>query len=896
MTRRPSNSVPNGRLGFPCRGFVFQNSCPTTEGERLGFLKDFVGNKENLNLMKVKKTTIEGLGDKRTNKRFFHVWVLYITLLYPGEAAAATITDLQEVKALKAIREKMRNGKWDFSEDPCSGKGSWNVSQDLETQNKLVCEMHRTEGRSFFHVTRMYLKSQNLTGVVPAELANLTYLEEMCATNILCNFLGFTKHPLQVPDFFKTLEVTWHESSGYIPKELGNLTNLKKMDLFSNELYGLLPQSFVNLTQLKMLYIESNQLRGEIPQIYGHFQGLEHFVASSNSFSDGSNLSFMQNLTKLRTIVLRNASINGEIPKYLGDSIKPKILDLSYNYFSGELNSSWITNKEQINLIENSFNNNLSNGRDQAYLQRGFTCRAPQYTSLAINCGGNPWRTYKGDTNPLGPSSFLSSNGKWVVSNTGHFMDAEDNKWIVTGNISEFAKGINTDVYGIARCASTSLRYYALCVQNGEYNVQLHFAEIVISNGTTFASLGRRVFDVYIQGSRRLKDFNIKDGTYDIPVKGTYGPLVSAIKISPNFEMNSTRNSRDKSNKIMIICIVSGAVTSLGVVVCLSFIFIRKRKRTRRRSLAANDDTGIENSVTHYPLVPHFILQYNIVKLSTTALTQVCLNAVYRIDKYGHNFKSFSLEGILPDGKMVAVKQMFPKARQGIRDFLNQVGTISAVQHPNLVEFYGFCVEGKQLLLVYEYMENNSLARCLYGPQECRLNLDWPRRYNICLGVAHGLAYLHEGSRLRIIHRDIKTMNILLDQHLNPKISDFGLAKGYMAPEYALKGRLTEKADVYNFGVVVLEVVSGRSRIDKKLREEMVYLLEWTWHLYEKKILLDLLDVNVKNSGYSKEGVLRVINVGLLCTYESPSQRPSMSTVIGILEGKIEAPVSHSRP
>ncbi|XP_057856581.1 probable LRR receptor-like serine/threonine-protein kinase At1g07650 isoform X3 [Cryptomeria japonica] len=905
------------------------------------------------------------------------VWILYVTLLYHGEAAAATITDPQEVKALKAIREKMRNRKWDFSEDPCSGKGSWNVSQDFGTQNKVVCEMHTTEGRSFFHVTRIYLKSQNLTGVVPPELANLTYLEDIDFSNNHLN--GQIPLELGSLTYLKNLSLGMNHLAGYIPKELGNLTNLKKMDLFSNELYGRLPQSLVNLTQLKMLHIESNQLHGEIPQIYGHFHGLEHFVASSNGFSgkipnfignwrnltilrleatslegpipstfsnliqlkdlrisyligDGSNLSFMQNLTKLKTIVLRNASIYGEIPNYLGDSIKPKTLDLSYNYFSGELNTSWITNKEQINLIENSFDSNVFNGRDQTYLQRGFTCKASQYTSLAINCGGNPWRTYEGDTNPLGPSSyFLSSNGKWAVSNTGHFMDAEKHQWIVTGNSSEFAKGINSDVYGTARCASSSLRYYALCLQNGEYNVQLHFAEIVISNGTTFASLGRRVFDVYIQGSRRLKDFNIKDaaggsykvvirnfivnvtenyleihffwagkGTYDIPVKGTYGPLVSAIKISPNFEMNSTRNSREKSNKIMIICIVSGAVTCLGFAVCLSFIFIRKRKRMKSRSLAANDDTELTNMDT----------------ISNTFSLEVIKNATNDFNpenKIGEGGFGAVFKGILPDGKMVAVKQMFPKARRGIRDFLNEVGTISAMQHPNLVELYGFCVEGKQLLLVYEYMENNSLARCLYGPKEYRLNLDWPRRYNISLGIAHGLAYLHEGSRLRIIHRDIKTMNILLDQHLNPKISDFGLAKlfdqdkthvttrlagtmGYMAPEYALKGRLTEKADVYSFGVVVLEVVSGRSRIDKKLREEMVYLLEWTWHLYEKKMLLDLLDVNLKNSGYSKEEVLRVINVGLLCTHESPSQRPSMSTVVGMLEGKIEALVSHSRP
>ncbi|XP_057856598.2 probable leucine-rich repeat receptor-like serine/threonine-protein kinase At3g14840 isoform X6 [Cryptomeria japonica] len=791
----------------------------------------------------------------------FLVWVLHISLLHcyyrghPGEAAAATVTDPQEVKALKTIRDKMRNRKWDFSEDPCSGKGSWNVSQEYETQNNLFCEMHTTEGRTFFHVTRIYLKSQNLTGVVPAELANLTYLEEI---DFSCNHLNGPIPPeLGSLANLRNLSFGMNNLFGSIPKELGNLTNLLKMDLYSNELSGLLPQSFVKLDNLEMLYIQSNQLHGKIPKIYGYFHRLKNFVASSNNFrgkipdfignwksltilrleatslegpipstfsnliqledlrisyltGDGSNLSFIQNLTKLRTIVLRNAMLYGEIPKYIGDSIKPKILDLSfnnltgsipkalentankhqkieylylgnnnlmgklqewlstinnvdlsYNYFSGEL----ITNTRQVNLIQNSFDSNVSNGRDQAYFQRGFTCRDPQYTSLDINCGGIPWTTYEGDVNPLGPSSyFSSSNGNWAVSNTGLFMDAEHHKWIVAGNNSQFAKGINTEVYGTARCSSSSLRYYALCLQNGEYNVQLHFAEIVISNGMIFPSLGRRIFDVYIQGSRRLKDFNIKDaaggssykkvirnfsvtvtenfleihffwagkGTYDIPVRGTYGPLVSAIKISPS-------------------------------------------------------------------------------------------------------------------------------------------------------------------------------------PQGFRLNLKWPQRYNICLGVARGLAYLHEGSRLKIIHRDIKTTNILLDQDLNPKISDFGLAKlfdqgkthvntrvagtiGYMAPEYALKGHLTEKADVYSFGVVVLEAVSGRTHTEKTMQAEMVYLLEWTWHLYEKKRLLDLVDVNLKKSSYSKEEVLRVINVGLLCTNGTPMERPSMSTVVEMLEGKIEAHVSHSRP
>ncbi|XP_057856554.2 probable LRR receptor-like serine/threonine-protein kinase At1g53430 [Cryptomeria japonica] len=585
-------------------------------------------------------------------------------------------------------------------------------------------------------------------------------------------------------------------------------------------------------------------------------------------------------------------------------------------------------NTKQMNLIENSFSKNPTYESVQDYLQRGFKCKDTLYTSLAINCGGNPWSPYEGDTNPLGPSSYYSSsNGKWAVSNTGFSVDAENHPYIVADDKSQFAKGINTEVYGTARCAPSSLRYYALCLHNGEYNVQLHFAEIVISNGMTFASLGRRIFDVYIQGTRRLKDFNIKDvaggsykvviknftvnvtenyleihffwagkGTYEVPVKGTYGPLVSAIVISPNFKTNRT----NKSNKGKIIGIVSGAVIALGLAVCLAFILFRKRNKTKSRSFEAKDNTELTDIDT---ISNMFSLE--VIKKATDDFNPE--------NKIGEGGFGAVFKGILPDGKMIAVKQMFPKSRQGNREFLNEVGTISAVQHPNLVELYGWCIEGKQLLLVYEYMENNSLARSLFGPEEFRVKLEWPERYNICLGVARGLAYLHEESRLRIIHRDIKATNILLDQHLNPKISDFGLAKlfdkekthvstrvagtiGYMAPEYALKGQLTEKADVYSFGVVVLEVVSGRTHTEKTLDEEMVYLLEWTWHLYEKKRLLDLVDVNLKCSNYSVEEVSRVINVGLLCTHGTPMLRPSMSTVIGRLEGKIEAHVSHSRP
>ncbi|KAB1216925.1 hypothetical protein CJ030_MR4G016062 [Morella rubra] len=191
------------------------------------------------------------------------------------------------------------------------------------------------------------------------------------------------------------------------------------------------------------------------------------------------------------------------------------------------------------------------------------------------------------------------------------------------------------------------------------------------------------------------------------------------------------------------------------------------------------------------------------------------------------------------------------------------------------------------------------------------LNLDWSTRYDICLGVARGLAYLHEESRLRIVHRDVKASNILLDSNLIPKISDFGLAKlyddkkthistrvagtiGYLAPEYAMRGHLTEKADVFAFGVVALEVVSGRSNCDSTLEEEKIYLLEWAWHLHENNCEADLVDTTL--SDINEEEMKRVIGVSLLCTQASPLLRPSMSRVVAMLSGDIEVSTVTSRP
>ncbi|XP_015160325.1 putative serine/threonine-protein kinase isoform X1 [Solanum tuberosum] len=259
-------------------------------------------------------------------------------------------------------------------------------------------------------------------------------------------------------------------------------------------------------------------------------------------------------------------------------------------------------------------------------------------------------------------------------------------------------------------------------------------------------------------------------------------------------------------------------------------------------------------------------------------------------------------KGVLRDGTCVAIKCLSAESKQGTKEFLTEINMISNTQHPNLVQLIGCCVESGNRMLIYEYLKNNSLASALLGSNGKRVALNWPQRVAICLGTASGLAFLHEEASPPIVHRDIKASNILIDENLHPKIGDFGLAKlfpenvthlstrvagtiGYLAPEYALFGQLTKKADVYSFGVLVLEIISGRSSSKSAFGVELLVLVEWVWKLREEGQLLEIIDPELTE--YPETELLRFIKVALFCTQAAPTQRPNMKQVIEMLSKEV---------
>ncbi|KAG6407760.1 hypothetical protein SASPL_130757 [Salvia splendens] len=267
--------------------------------------------------------------------------------------------------------------------------------------------------------------------------------------------------------------------------------------------------------------------------------------------------------------------------------------------------------------------------------------------------------------------------------------------------------------------------------------------------------------------------------------------------------------------------------------------------------------------------------------------------------------------GKLSDGREVAVKRLSQRSSQGNKEFLNEARLLSRVQHKNVVNLLGYSIHDAEKLLVYEYVANQSLDKFLFRPDKKEL-LDWNRRHDVMVGVAKGLLYLHEQTHCTIIHRDIKGSNILLDEKWAPKIADFGMARlfpedqthvhtrvagtnGYIAPECLLHGNVSKKADVFSFGVVVLELISGQKNSSFTRDPDSESLLEWAYKLNRKQRSFEIMDPVLMSSA-DMEQIPTIVQIGLLCVQSDPQARPDMDRVVMLLSRKLRHIEEPGRP
>ncbi|XP_027351543.1 G-type lectin S-receptor-like serine/threonine-protein kinase At1g11330 [Abrus precatorius] len=375
-------------------------------------------------------------------------------------------------------------------------------------------------------------------------------------------------------------------------------------------------------------------------------------------------------------------------------------------------------------------------------------------------------------------------------------------------------------------------------------------------------------------------------GGVDLHIRLAHSEFQSSIA------QNHTSKRRDKK---LVIGIVTMAIGMIVLAIC-AYVTIRRyhlRKKTAKHYPESRSQRVSEvQKQVKLDELPLF--DFEVVANAT--------NYFHLANKLGKGGFGPVYKGLLPDGQEIAVKRLSKASGQGLEEFMNEVVVISKLQHRNLVKLLGCCIEGDEKMLIYEFMPNKSLDAFIFDPLQRNL-LGWTKRFNIIEGIARGILYLHRDSRLKIIHRDLKASNILLDAEMNPKISDFGLARiykgedeintkrvvgtyGYMSPEYAMEGLFSEKSDVYSFGVLLLEIISGKRNTSFRNDEQSLSLIGFAWNLWNEDNIRSLIDPEILAS-HSEDQILRCIHIAFLCVQEVAKTRPTMTTVVSMLNSEI---------
>ncbi|KAJ3705175.1 hypothetical protein LUZ61_008880 [Rhynchospora tenuis] len=361
---------------------------------------------------------------------------------------------------------------------------------------------------------------------------------------------------------------------------------------------------------------------------------------------------------------------------------------------------------------------------------------------------------------------------------------------------------------------------------------------------------------------------------------------------------NTSEKRKATNAAIIAICVI------LGLIFLTAFGYLIRRMKRKKQGLRqtsfesaralAHERDGVldEGSRSQGNLSSLPLYDVNDISAAT--------NNFSPSNKLGEGGFGTVFMGELDGRNKIAVKRLGNFSTQGLDELKNEVILIAKLQHINLVSLLGCCIKGEELMLIYEYMENKSLDTIIFDKAKSS-ELNWQKRFEIIKGIARGVLYLHQDSRLRVIHRDLKASNVLLDKNMNPKISDFGLARifgtddakshtnrvvgtyGYMAPEYAMDGIFSVKSDVFSFGVLILEIISGKKNRRIFDTEPSSNLLSYAWTLWKDGKSLELLDTSISKNSFHTEEIMRCILVALLCVQDRPDDRPHMSAVVLML-------------
>ncbi|KAI5593143.1 hypothetical protein BDE02_04G198500 [Populus trichocarpa] len=771
-------------------------------------------------------------------------------------------------------------------------------------------------------LTYLSLNSNGFTGSIPPSLGNLDKLYWLdLADNRLTgtipvstettpglDLLVHTKHfhfgfnqlsgPIP-PKLFSSGMALIHvllesnKLTGSIPSTLGLVKSLEVVRLDNNSLTGPVPSNINNLTSVSEMFLSNNGLTGPLPNLTG-MDHLTYLDMSNNTFGATDFPPWFSTLQSLTTLVMETTQLQGQIPSDFFSLSNLQTVDARNNKLNGTLDigTSSINQLSLIDLRQNQIS--------------GFTNR-PGVEKVGVILVGNPVCQESGVTErycsvPQTESSYSTPLNNCVASlcfanqiSSPNCKCALPYTGLLKFRAPSFSNlGNNTYYTVLEKSLMDSFKLHQLPVDS----VNLSHPR---KDSSTYLVLNLQVFpfghDRFNRTGVSSIGFALSNQTFKPPTQ--FGPFFFIGDAYLNFADEVT-GSKKSSNTGVIVGAVAGGSVLLLLLLGAGLYAHRQKKRAEKATEQNNPFAQWESnkSVGGVPQLKgarHFSFE--------------------ELRKYSNNFSETNdigsggygnvYRGVLPTGQLIAIKRAQQGSMQGGLEFKTEIELLSRVHHKNVVSLIGFCFDRGEQMLVYEFVPNGSLMESLSGKTGIRL--DWVRRLKVALGAARGLAYLHELANPPIIHRDIKSSNILLDERLNAKVADFGLSKpmgdsetghlthvttqvkgtmGYMDPEYYMTQQLTEKSDVYSFGVVMLELLTGKRPIEKGkyVVREVKTALDRAKYLYNLGELLDSsigLDTTLK-------GLDKFVDVALKCVEENGSDRPTMGEVVKEIENILQ--------
>ncbi|XP_015058589.1 receptor-like protein kinase 7 isoform X1 [Solanum pennellii] len=748
---------------------------------------------------------------------------------------------------------------------------------------------------------------------------------------------------------------------GEIPEEIGNLKELINLELSMNYLTGEIPSGITKLKKLWQLELYENQLTGKLPVGFGNLTSLEYFDASTNNLY--GDLSEIRKLNQLVSLQLLQNQFSGEVPAELGEFKKLVNISLYTNKFTGQLPQklgSW-GNFDFIDVSENSFTGpippdmcKMGTMRGLLILQNNFTGGIPEtYASctsmtrirvsknslsgvIPAGIWGLPkleildvaMNEFEGTiTSDIGNAKTLgeidAANNRFSgelpfnISNASSLVkiDLSNNQFSgeIPGSIGELKKIGNLNLqynkfsgsipYSLGSCVSLSDINMANNLLSGSIPVSLGSLPTLTSLNLSENQLSGQIPKSLSNLKLNLLDFSNNQLTGEIPnslsidaYKGSFsGNNGLCSQNLKNFRRCYGEAGKPREWYTLLICLLVAVIVVL--VSFAGYLFLKKKSsKEHERSLKQNS--------------------WNTKSFHILTFTEDdILDGIKHDNLIGKGGSGSVYRVQLSDGTDFAVKHIWTsdsgnrkisgttspilgKPGKKSKEFEAEVETLSSIRHVNVVKLYCSITSDDSSLLVYEYMPNGSLWDRLHTCK--KMSLDWETRYEIALGAAKGLEYLHHGCDKPVIHRDVKSSNILLDEFCKPRIADFGLAKiaqadstkdtthviagthGYIAPEYGYTHKVNEKSDVYSFGVVLMELISGKRPIESEYGENGNIVTWVSSKLKSKESVLSIVDSSIPEA--FKEDAIEVLRIAIVCTSRLPTLRPTMRNVVKMLE------------